>query len=131
MKDAFKIAVGKRLRLTANSVGFATTSDFARYLGSERGRVDAWFNGQTLTPVKIMAGFAKAYGLTLDWIYLGALGGLAYDKAITLQSLLDGSGITPSPVNGVPDKLPLMEVREAVGAAAYPRPGRAKARVAT
>lgn len=100
MKDEFKIVVGSRLRLTASSVGFSTTSDFARYLGSERGRVDAWFNGQTLPPVQIMAGFARAFGLTLDWIYLGDLGSLRYDKAISLQALTDIKFI---PKKKVPD----------------------------
>jgi len=94
MKDSFKISVGKRLRLTANCLGFATTSDFARYLGSERGRVDAWFNGQTLPPVQMMAGFVKAFGLTLDWIYLGELGGLTYDRAIVFQEMINKKSVS-------------------------------------
>jgi len=86
-KEVFKIEVGRRLRTTTSAVGFRTTVELAAHLGAERGRVDGWLNGQSLPPVQFMARFARAFGLTLDWIYLGDPRGLTVDKAILLQAI--------------------------------------------
>lgn len=89
VRDPFRIEVGRRLRATASAVSITTTAELANFLGAERGQVDAWINGRALPPVPFMRRLCDVFGLTLDWIYLGKLGGLSYDRAILLQAISD------------------------------------------
>ena len=90
MSDADqKKAVGRRLRVTARELGYATAQALADAVGAERGAVDAWFNGRALPPVAYMDVLCRK-GVTLDWIYRGERGGLPRSMDIRLEAAMTG-----------------------------------------
>ena len=95
IRDPYKVEVGRRLQVTAQEFGFATTAAFARHLKAERGAVDAWFNGRALPPVPFMVKFCSQFSLTLDWIYKGDRREMPLWLNIRLTGLLEGDDVPP------------------------------------
>ncbi len=112
--------VGRRLRATAQELGFPTAYALAEWLGASRAQVAAWFNALALPPVKYMRQLATGRGITLDWIYRGDGSGLPHGLYIRLIGAMQTG--TPLPPDVQPEPEPAAEPEpKSAGIAHRPR----------
>lgn len=95
MSEIDKKLVGMRLRALQAEFGFATTQEFATYLGAERGTLDAWLNGRALPPVRYLAPLREDHEITLDWVFYGDPAALPFARGIRLQAAMSGIRVPP------------------------------------
>lgn len=70
--------VGRRLRQTLGLLGLANKA-FCQAYSVGTSRLSNWLGGANVADLDKMIDLCDDYGLTLDWIYRGRLGGLPSD----------------------------------------------------
>ena len=78
-------AVGLRLAATRNVLGL-TQEAMAAAVGVERNTYANWEGGSRLARVPPMLKLLERFGIPLEWIYAGRLGGVPYDIAQALEA---------------------------------------------
>lgn len=81
-----KHAIGERLALTRRAIGLAQ-NDFAAGGGLAGNTYNQYESGKNRPNLDAAIKLCDAYGLTLDWIYLGDPSGLRYQLADAIKSL--------------------------------------------
>jgi transcriptional regulator with XRE-family HTH domain len=86
-----KALVGQRLRVTRDVLGLSQ-KEFARAVGSSSSALSMWEGGSRLLDPLVAAKLAERFGLTMDWFYLGRLGGVRNDLASRLEDAMSVRG---------------------------------------
>lgn len=81
-----KRAVGERLRLTRQALGF-NQQEFAEGAGLAANTYNQYESGTNMPALSRAMALCDAYALTLDWIYRGDPSGLRYQLAEAIKSL--------------------------------------------
>ena len=81
-----KAAIGKRLQLTREVLGF-NQADFADRCGIARNTYNQYEMGVNRPPVEAALKLRELFGLTLDWIYAGDSSALKYELADKIKGL--------------------------------------------
>jgi hypothetical protein len=100
-----RIEVGRRLRATAQELGYPTAQKLGEWLDANRAQVQAWYAGYAMPPVKYMRKLATEHRITLDWIYRGNGEGLSYPMYIRLIGAIE-MGTPPPEVRPEPEPEP-------------------------
>ena len=102
------IHAGRRLKAAREHLGL-NQKVMANEIGVERTALTNWEGGNRLPDVLAMVRLMQRFGITLEWVYAGALAGLPYDMARSLEEraiALGASVGTPAPEwNLVPDQI--------------------------
>ena len=81
-----RTAIGRRLELTRRAIGL-TQLDFARRAGLASNSYNQYENGVNRPQIDAALAIVDAYGITLDWIYLGDPSGLRYELGEAIRAL--------------------------------------------
>jgi hypothetical protein len=87
MRDPSVQAVGKRLALLRTVLDVENQVDMAKMLKIDHKRYHVWEVGKGLIPVPQAIEMRRLTGASLDYIYLGEMGGLSAELAKQLASL--------------------------------------------
>lgn len=87
MRDPSVLAVGKRLALLRTVLYVENQVEMAKMLKIDHKRYHVWEVGKGLIPVPQAIEMRRLTGATLDYIYLGEMGGLSAELAKQLAIL--------------------------------------------
>ncbi|CAA7621116.1 helix-turn-helix domain-containing protein [Magnetospirillum sp. UT-4] len=87
--DAMRV-IGQRLRATREALGL-TQEQLALSIGVTRTAYTNWERGDRMPDPLAVVRLADRYGVTLDWIYRGQLGGMPHSLATKIEPLLSRS----------------------------------------
>jgi transcriptional regulator with XRE-family HTH domain len=79
--------IGQRLQALRQLYGIKTQGEMARLCGVTNGNYSEFESGNRRVSLDVALRLAEVFDVSLDWIYLGRIGGMPYSLAIKLQGL--------------------------------------------
>jgi len=86
--DLDPVPVGRRLRLARTALQL-TQKQFGEKADLGSTTIGNYETGQRLVPPGSAVALCKAWGLTLDYIYMGEMGDMRYQLAQAIRSMMD------------------------------------------
>lgn len=80
-------AIGHRLVLTRQALGFSHQGDFAQRAGLAQSAYSQYETGKKRPSIEAAVALCDAYALTLDWIYRGDPSGLSYELGDAIKAM--------------------------------------------
>ncbi len=87
-------AISRRLKVLMAAHGIHKQNEFARIIGEEPPKINNYLNANARPALNTAIKIRETFGVTLDWIYLGDLGGLPFTKS---QILSEAENKLPEP----------------------------------
>lgn len=88
-----------RLEMAIQAIG-ASQAEICRDFGVSPSRLGNWLAGRHYPSPFFLARFCDRYGITMDWIYRGQLGGVAASLAGALWAASEASSGAPAAAPG-------------------------------
>jgi transcriptional regulator with XRE-family HTH domain len=85
-------AVGKRLELTREALGFATQREFYAPIRRGASSSSMWESGERYPSIQNALLLCLEYGLTLDWIFRGDISSLPHKTALKIKAEMTRRG---------------------------------------
>lgn len=82
-----KAAIGARLVVTREALGYSSQTDFADKAGLAQNTYNQYETGAKRPSLDFAIKLCRAYGITLDWIYMGDPSGLPYKLADAIREV--------------------------------------------
>lgn len=90
--DDLEVAVAARLRAVMKAFGIDSNPKMGEICDASPNTVNNWINAYNLPRVNEAIRLCERTGITLDWLYRGAIHNMDPARAIALGALVDANG---------------------------------------